>query len=121
MANRFRMNARNYDQPQARFALDTRPRAKTVAAAKRHRKTVSCKHNPYHDGLKEARDSGASKSRRVVLGLANNGVPHPNDVATDHRIRKQETERERREARFARLHRKLDCGLDAFERKHGKL
>lgn len=110
MANRFRLNATDWQpQPGRKAYIDDRPN--TVAQARKYRHTVSTGANPFHEGMREAKNSGVDASRRVALGIAKNGVPHQDAVATDHRTRKLEQERERREARFRRLHRKIDPTL----------
>lgn len=114
MAKRFRMNARDFEPRQARYAIDERTHAESVKSAREHRKTVASVRNPWHEGLHEAK---TCRTNRVAL----NGAPHPSDVAVDRRIRQQERDRERHEAHCRKLHRKLDIGLQTWERKHGRL
>lgn len=109
MANRGKLRVHDWKPAKGASSWqDPRPDVERGEAAN-VRRTMSNKH---YEGIDEARRSGMQTSRRVALGLANNGVPHHEAVATDHRIRKQEEERIRREARFRRLHRKIDPTLE---------
>lgn len=108
MANRFRMNARDFEPRQARFAIDERTREESVKSARENRKTVASVPNPWHEGLHEARS-------RHCNTKAFNGAPHPASVATDWRTRQKERDRERHEAHCRKLWRKLDSDAALWE------
>lgn len=111
MANRHRLRVQDFTLPSGRQAMYIDDRPNTADQARKHRHTVRSRHNPFHDGLDEGKRSGMDKSRRVALGLAKNGSPHHSDVACDRRTRQAERDRERREAHWRKIHRKIDPTL----------
>lgn len=104
MANRHKLNVRNFEVPKRTFAIDTRSHSQSMAQAKAARTTIRKPRNPYHEGIEDAKQPRSHAK-------AWNASPHPNVVAVDRRTRAKEREKLRNDAWYRSMHRKLDPTL----------